>query len=207
MSQSPTSWPKSINLSAYSLVGPSERNNFESSAAIAVAQRNITPKMKRYRFCRIRRILRSGRRCCLRFLAHFAPEPSSPGSRRRNVGEAHVLYGVRVPVTIIEVPPFIVVHRKSLCFHCAPQQGAVLSLLGGAACVIGMRSLRHLVISARHRNRTAGRAIEQRQIDGTTAVMPRPVCRISDVLVLVGRGGVPENLRDVPGAKIGRAHV
>src|SRR5439155_17242994 len=196
MSQSPTSWPKSINLSAYSLVGPSERNNFESSAAIAVAHRNITPKMRRNRFSRIRRILRRGRRCYLRFLA-LSPEPSS---RRRNVGEAHVLYGVRVPVTIIEVPPFILVHRKSLCFHCAPQQLAVLSLPGGAACVIGMRTLRHLVISARHLNRAAGRAIEQRQIDGTTAVVPRPVCRISDVLMLVGRGGVPENLRDVPGA-------
>src|SRR5438876_2318172 len=117
-----------------------------------------------------------------------------------NVGEADILHGVRVPVTIIEVPPFKFVHRKTFGFHRAAQQSAVLPLLARAAAVIGMRSLGHLVISTRHLHGAARGAIEKCQVDSATAVVPRPMSRICDVLMLVRRRGVPEDLRDVPGA-------
>src|SRR5438132_11948091 len=63
-----------------------------------------------------------------------------------------------------------------------------------------MRSLGHLVISTRHLDGAARGAIEKCQVDSATAVVPRPVCGIGDVLMLVRRRGVLEDLRDVPGA-------
>src|SRR5437870_11838417 len=101
-----------------------------------------------------------------------------------NVGEADILHGVGVPVAIIEVPPFKFVHRKTFGFHRTAQQSAVLPLLARAAGVVGMRPFGHLVISARHFDGAPGGAIEECQVDGATAVVPRPVSRIGDVLML-----------------------
>src|SRR6266550_5931696 len=58
------------------------------------------------------------------------------GSRRYDlpdVGEADVLDGVRVPVTVIEVPPFKLVDRESFGLHRTPEQFAILFLLRGPA--------------------------------------------------------------------------
>src|SRR5437660_12542884 len=92
--------------------------------------------------------------------------------RLANVGKADILHGVRVPVTVIEVPPFKFVHRKTFGFHRTAQQSAVLPLLARAAGVVGMRPLAHLVISARHFDGARGGKTEEGQDGSAGSVVP-----------------------------------
>src|SRR5205823_1964738 len=93
-------------------------------------------------------------------------QKSSEDRRRllclRDVGEAYIVHGVRVPVTVVEMPPLKLVDRESFRLHRRSQHLTVLPLLGSAAGVIGMTALRHFVVTAGHRDGPAGRAIEER---------------------------------------------
>src|SRR3989442_13066983 len=74
------------------------------------------------------------------------------------------------------------------------------SLKRSAAGVIGKRARRHFIIGARHFDGSSGRQIIEREIDGTATVVARTLSGISDENPSFGRGGIPEDFRDVPGA-------
>ena len=52
--------------------------------------------------------------------------------------EAHVLNRIRSPVAVVEMPPFLRIHREPLGLHRSAEQGAQPALLGRSAGVIGV---------------------------------------------------------------------
>src|SRR5882672_1488658 len=73
------------------------------------------------------------------------------------------------------------------------------SLQRGASRIIRISPGSGLVIRADHLHRLLRFQIIERQVNGATAVMTRPLGRVGDENLLVVRRGVPENFGDVPG--------
>src|SRR5436190_4423026 len=67
-----------------------------------------------------------------------------------DVFEADILNGVALPIAVIEVPPLGLEDGESLFLHGGAQQVAAGALLGGAAGVVRVGALRHLVVDAGH---------------------------------------------------------
>jgi hypothetical protein len=73
------------------------------------------------------------------------------------------------------------------------------SLKRSAAGIIGKRARRHFIIGAGHFDGFSGRQIIERQIDSAATVVARTLRGIGDENLAFGRGGIPEDFRDVPG--------
>jgi hypothetical protein len=89
----------------------------------------------------------------------------------RDVFKSHVLYRVRVPAAVIEVPPLELINRESLCLHMPPQVVAYAALLSGSAGVVRIRPFRCLVVQTRHAHRAPRSQVVERQVHSATAIV------------------------------------
>src|ERR1700761_9034396 len=74
------------------------------------------------------------------------------------------------------------------------------ALQGCSTGVSGIGTFRHFVVPAGHLHWASGLQIIEREIDGTAAVVARPVSGIGYEYFLVGGSCVPEHFGYVPGA-------
>src|SRR6266849_9643192 len=73
------------------------------------------------------------------------------------------------------------------------------SLQRGASWIIRISSVSGLVIRADHLHRPLRLQVVKRQVNGTTAVMPRSFRGVGYENFLVSRRGVPANFGHIPG--------
>jgi hypothetical protein len=88
--------------------------------------------------------------------------------------------------------------EEAFPLHRGAQPLAIRARFGRATRVRGTSAIREVVELARHRDRLAGRAIEERHVDGATAIVARAAGGVGDELAALGRRDVPERLRDAP---------
>src|SRR5215211_5256250 len=117
-----------------------------------------------------------------------------------NLVEAEVEDGVLAPVFVVVMPPLFLVDGEALGLQRGAEQVAEAALLGGAARVVDVRALRHLVVLAGHRDLSAGLEVVEREVDGAAAVVARALRGVVDELLLVGGRDVPEEFGDRPRA-------
>src|SRR5919205_1181366 len=87
--------------------------------------------------------------------------------------EAEVEDGVLPPVFVVVVPPLGLVDGEALGLHRGAEEVAQAALLGGAARVVDVRTLRHLIVVAGHRDLAAGLQVVEREVNGAAAVVAR----------------------------------
>ena len=105
-----------------------------------------------------------------------------------------------LPIFVVEVPPFGFEDAEALVFHGVAEKVATGSLFGGASGVGAVGAGRHFVVDAGHFDFATGLDIVESEIDGAAAIVAGPFSRVGNEFVLIGRSGVPKDLRDGPRA-------
>src|SRR4029453_18153670 len=88
------------------------------------------------------------------------------GSRLSDIAEGNIQDRILRPILVVEVPPLVRLDGKTVAFHDGTEQIAFRARFGWAAAVVGVGAPGHLVVAARHLDRSAQRTVVHREVDG-----------------------------------------